>query len=77
MKPMEQVLNPKKENNVNDEIKLKKEFYELINGYIKKIDEKSINVDLDIYNISIIKKIENDKEEKNEYAYLKKQILLN
>ena len=72
LKPMEQVLSPKKENNINDEIKLKTEFDELINRYIKKIDEKSINNDLDIYNISIIKKIENDKEEKNEYVNLKK-----
>ena len=73
MKPLVQILSPEKENNKDNEIKLKINLDKLINGYIKEIDEKSINNHLDIYNISIFKKKENNNKEKAENENLKKK----
>ena len=61
--PMEQIMNPQNENNVDDEIKIKKEFDQLLDGYIKKIDTKNIKSNLDIYNLKIIKTLDEKKLE--------------
>ena len=72
MMPMDLLLNQRKDVSVDYEIKIKKEFDDLIDGYVKKIDEKSIKNNLDIYSPKILKK-KNDEEESKDDLKLKKK----
>ena len=72
MMPMGLLLNLRKDLSVNDEIKIKKEFDELIDTYVKEIDENNIKNNLDIYNLRIIKK-NNDEDDIQEDVKLKKK----
>ena len=72
MMPMDLLLNLRKDLSVNDEIKIKKEFDELIDTYVKEIDENNIKNNLDIYNLRIIKK-NNDEDDIQEDVKLKKK----
>ena len=60
--PMEQLLK-NKEINIENEIKNKKKFEELLDSYIQNVDEKIIKNNLKEYNINLIKNDE-DKETK-------------
>ena len=53
--PMEQFLKGRIENNVENEIKLKKELEEILNTYTSKIEEKDKNIALSEYKIQVVK----------------------
>ena len=63
MKPMNQLMNSKEKINNNEDVKIKNEFEELLNKYIKNVDEKYTQNKLDLYNIKLIGKNEEIKEE--------------
>ena len=73
MMPMDQLLSQRKDISINDEIKLKKNFDDLIDTYVNKIDSNNIKNNLDIYSPKIIKK-KNDDKELNVDKKLRKQI---
>ena len=70
--PMNKIID---EDNAIDEIKVKKEFDNIFEKNIKKIDIQKIKSSLDIYDLEIIKILdENDFEETNEEVKRKKTI---
>ena len=70
--PMDLLLNQRKDASVDNEIKIKKDFDDLIDGYVKKIDEKSIKNNLDIYSPKILRK-KNEEDESKDDLNLKKK----
>ena len=52
--PMEQFMTGRIENNIENEIKLKKELEELLNTYTNNIEEKDKNITLDEYKIKVV-----------------------
>ena len=60
MKPIEEFFKNKNENNNDYEISIKKEFDEILDNYIIKINENDIQNKLDEYKIKITEKNENN-----------------
>ena len=58
IKPMEELLSGKSEENKDSEIILKKEYDEILESYVKKIDQKDVQSKLDNYKIQAIEKNE-------------------